>query len=125
VMPPLNVRSKQYLLSRSKKRRNLDFTWAGEPHDSPVGTPTAASNKCEQETWQPGQSGNPSGRPVGARQRISEQLLTDLARVRETHRVSVLERLAISDPGKLAQIAYGLLPRDVFISAADAGSWTQ
>jgi hypothetical protein len=25
-------------------------------------------------------------------------------------------RLAVTDPGKLAQIAYGLLPRDVFIS---------
>ena len=69
--------------------------------------------------------GESIGKACRARQRISEQLLTDLARVRETHRVSVLERLAISDPGKLAQIAYGLLPRDVFISAADAGSWTQ
>jgi hypothetical protein len=29
---------------------------------------------------------------------------------------SVLRRLAIEDPGKLAQIAYSLLPRDVFIS---------
>jgi hypothetical protein len=28
----------------------------------------------------------------------------------------VLQRLAVTDPGKLAQIAYGLLPRDVFIS---------
>jgi len=28
----------------------------------------------------------------------------------------VLERLAITDPGKLATIAYGLLLRDVFIS---------
>ena len=32
------------------------------------------------------------------------------------HGVSVLQRLAVTDPGKLAQIAYGLLPRDVFIS---------
>jgi hypothetical protein len=30
--------------------------------------------------------------------------------------VSVLQRLAVTEPGKLAQIAYGLLPRDVFIS---------
>jgi hypothetical protein len=30
--------------------------------------------------------------------------------------VGVLQRLAVTDPGKLAQIAYGLLPRDVFIS---------
>jgi hypothetical protein len=28
----------------------------------------------------------------------------------------VLVKLAVSDPGKLAQIAYGLLPRHVFIN---------
>ena len=28
----------------------------------------------------------------------------------------MLERLVVTDPGKLAQIAYGLLPSDVFIS---------
>jgi hypothetical protein len=58
--------------------------------------------------------------------RRSEQLLADLATVWEEHGVSVLQRLAVTDPGKLAQIAYGLLPRDVFISvAADACSEAQ
>ena len=52
---------------------------------------------------------------MSSRQKISEKLLADLALVWETHGASVLE-LAITDPGKLAQIAYGLLPRDVFIS---------
>ena len=59
---------------------------------------------------------NPKGGPIGARQKISEQLLADLAVVLEHQGESVLRRLAIEDPGKLAQIAYGLLPRDVFIS---------
>jgi hypothetical protein len=63
-----------------------------------------------------GQSGNPVGRPLGARARISEKLLADLATVWEAHRASVPERLPVTDPGKLAQIAYGLLPRDLFIS---------
>jgi hypothetical protein len=57
-----------------------------------------------------------AGRPLGARQRISEKLLADLATVWEAHGESVLARLATEEPGKLAQIAYGLLPRDVFIS---------
>jgi hypothetical protein len=62
-------------------------------------------------------SGSPSpGRPVSSRQKISEKLLADLATVWEEHGVGVLQRLAVTDPGKLAQIAYGLLPRDVFIS---------
>ena len=34
----------------------------------------------------------------------------------EAHGASVLERLAVTDSGKLAKIAYGLLPRDVLIS---------
>ena len=59
---------------------------------------------------------NPAGRPLAARQRISEKLLSDLAGVWEEHGKTVLERLALTEPGKLAQIAYGLLPRDVFIS---------
>jgi hypothetical protein len=66
--------------------------------------------------WLPGRSANPAGRGMTNRQRISEKLLADLAVVWEQHGQSVLQRLAISEPGKLAQIAYGLLPRDVFIS---------
>jgi hypothetical protein len=59
---------------------------------------------------------NPGGRPLSARSRISEKLLADFADVWEERGVSVLQRLAATDPVKLAQIAYGLLPRDVFIS---------
>jgi hypothetical protein len=66
--------------------------------------------------WLPGKSANPAGRGMTNRQRISEKLLADLAKVWETHGESVLQRLALTDPGKLATIAYGLLPRDVFIS---------
>jgi hypothetical protein len=46
----------------------------------------------------------------------AKSLLVDLATVWEEHGASVLERLAVTEPAKLAQIAYGLLPRDVFIS---------
>ena len=53
---------------------------------------------------------------MSSRQKISEKLLADLAVVWEVHVAGVLQRLAVTDPGKLAQIPYGLLPRDVFIS---------
>jgi hypothetical protein len=42
AMPPLNVLVDQYRVMEVQKRRNLDFTWAGGPHDSPVGTLGAA-----------------------------------------------------------------------------------
>lgn len=53
-------------------------------------------------------------KPAGTAQ-ISERLLLDLAVVWEEHGKTVLERLAKDDPAKLATIAYGLLPRDVFV----------
>ena len=65
--------------------------------------------------WKKGQSGNPHGRPISARQKISESLLSDLAEVWAEHGKVVLTKLAVSDPGKLATIAYGLLPRDIFV----------
>ena len=49
--------------------------------------------------WLAGTPSPSPGRPVSSRQKISERLLQDLAEVR-----------------KLATIAYGLLPKDVFIS---------
>jgi len=81
-------------------------------HDNklPVGNPN----------WKPGQSGNPRGRPLGARQRISEKLLADLATVWEEQGTAVLQRLATDDPGKLAQIAFGLLPKEAFLSVQQA-----
>ena len=60
----------------------------------------------------PGQTG--TGRPLSARSKISERLLADLAEVWEEYGKDVLTKLAVTEPGKLATIAYGLLPRDVF-----------
>lgn len=71
--------------------------------------------------WKPGQSGNPAGRAIGARQRLSEQMLSDLADVWKVSGKDVLEGLVKDDPGKLATIAYGLLPRDVFVSVTQSG----
>jgi hypothetical protein len=84
---------------------------------------TAPQNVNKNENRNPGgrwlkgaASPNPAGRPMAARQRISEKLLADLAVVWEEHGSGVLQRLAVTEPAKLAQIAYGLLPRDVSIS---------
>lgn len=73
-------------------------------------------NRSANGRWLKGQTGNAAGRGMTNRQRISEKLLADLATVWEAHGESVLERLALTDPGKLATIAYGLLPRDLMIS---------
>jgi hypothetical protein len=70
--------------------------------------------------WKKGQSGNPMGRPAGARQRIAEKLIADIAEVWEACGKEVLMRLAIEEPAKLATIAYGLVPKDIFLNVAQA-----
>ena len=73
-------------------------------------------NRDSNGRWLKGTTGNAAGRGMTNRQRISEKLLADLATVWETHGELVLQRLALTDPGGLATIAYGLLPRDLMIS---------
>jgi hypothetical protein len=56
---------------------------------------------------------------LGSRETVSaslKKLLADLAEVWEASGKAVLEMLATDGPGKLPQIDYGLLPRDIFIS---------
>jgi hypothetical protein len=95
------------LIKQVEKDPNLGGKFGSKPEPEP--NPNSGK-------WTTGQSGNPAGRPTGARQKISERLLTDLAEVWEQHGKTVLVRLAVNEPGKLASIAYGLLPRDVFVS---------
>jgi hypothetical protein len=73
-------------------------------------------NRDSNGRWLKGQTGNAAGRGMTNRQRISEKLLADIAKVWETHGQTVLERLAATEPATLAKIAYGLLPRDLMIS---------
>jgi hypothetical protein len=80
---------------------------------------TVTERNPNSGSWLPGKSGNPGGRPIGSRQKISEALLGDLAEVWAERGQAVLHRLAVDDPGKLATIAYGLLPKDVFVRVED------
>lgn len=63
---------------------------------------------------------NPKGRGPTNRQKIAERLISDLADTWSTHGAAVLRHLATEDPGKFATIAFGLLPRDVFVSVQQA-----
>jgi hypothetical protein len=63
---------------------------------------------------------NPAGRPLGARQRIAEKMLTDLADIWQRRGAEVLERLADEEPAKLAALGFGLLPKDIFVKVQQA-----
>ena len=63
--------------------------------------------------WKPGQSGNPMGRPKGAKNKISEKFLENLYENWEKHGVDALEKAAESDPMPYVKMVASLVPREL------------
>ena len=49
-------------------------------------------------TWKPGQSGNPRGRPKGARNKLSESVLTEVLADWEAHGAAAIKRVRPAPP---------------------------
>jgi hypothetical protein len=84
-------------------------------HEQPFKNRTAVDTAPKQRgvPFKPGQSGNPAGRPKGARSRLGEAFLSDLADAWADHGVEAIERVAKSDPGTFCKIVSNVLPKEV------------
>jgi hypothetical protein len=65
--------------------------------------------------WQfkPGQSGNPKGRPKGARAKLSEKLLDIFGKDFAKHGRAVIEQVRTERPGDYLKVAASLIPKQV------------
>ena len=70
----------------------------------------------KKNAWQPGQSGNPAGRPLGARNRFSEAFVGDIAAAWEKHGAGVVERVLRNEPARFLEVCGRLIPKDVQVS---------
>jgi hypothetical protein len=80
--------------------------------------------------WVPGQSGNPGGRPVGARGRFSQRFIADLRRHGSKYGETALAETAKLYPDRFVGIAAHLIPKGVSVSLTarlpgdlDASDW--
>ena len=74
-------------------------------------TPESAGNN--RGHWKPGQSGNPAGRPKGARSKLSESFLKALSEDFATNGIEVIEKVRSSRPHEYLKIVAAVLPKQM------------
>ena len=63
--------------------------------------------------WKPGQSGNPKGRPRGARSQLSEAFLDDLYAKWQERGLEAIDKAIDTNPVSFLTVIAKILPKDV------------
>jgi len=84
------------------------------PEGELVALPRTPARNAGQ--WQPGESGNPGGRPRGARALLSERVLRALADDFKEHGPAVIARVREEDPKFYLSMCGHLIPKEFAVA---------
>ena len=79
-------------------------------------TKDGASKPWLMPPWKPGQTGNPNGRPTGARQKLTDSFIRDLSAHYAQHGAEVICRVAEQDPVAYMNIVARFIPKETEIT---------
>jgi hypothetical protein len=79
--------------------------------DTPIETP--ARHKNLAPPWQPGQSGNPAGRPKGSRAKLAEDFCKALMEDFAKDGATAIVTMRTEKPNEYARMIASLLPKEV------------
>ena len=80
------------------------------------GVTAERTGKSIGHRWQPGQSSNPQGRPLGTRNKFSENFVSDVAAVWQDRGQGIQKKMATDEPARFAELCGRLIPKDVQVS---------
>ena len=74
--------------------------------------PKKAHPKLKEYAFKPGQSGNPAGRPTGARHKLSSDYIRTVHEKYTKYGERIIEEIAQNDPVTFIKLVADLVPRD-------------
>lgn len=69
--------------------------------------------------FEPGQSGNPAGRPKGARNKLGEQFIQDLYASWQEHGPATLEAVRTEKPDVYVKVVASILPKELNVKVSE------
>ena len=76
------------------------------------GEQTPKRQHLKQFHWKPGQSGNPKGRPKGARVKLADRFLKDLQADWKVNGKDVIQKVREKHPDQYLKIVASIVPKD-------------
>jgi hypothetical protein len=81
-------------------------------------TEVTGEKQRPKHLFAPGVSGNPAGRPKGARSKLSEAFIQDLHTVWEQSGIKALQVCAAEKPAEFCRIVASLMPQDINLAVS-------
>ncbi len=66
-----------------------------------------------KKAWEPGQSGNPAGRPKGARHKLGTAFLDAMLSDFNVHGTNVIEAVRVDKPDQYLKVVASILPKEI------------